>query len=195
MIPYIGDISSRDAIVLQTYGSAASHILEFGCGASTQVLRHYSRGSMTSVDTDPAWIKKTQENLALLEIEKPVTFLPYNMFVATVNQSFDLIFDDGVDWYRLEFARKLWPRLTVGGYLLFHDTRRPGDQGNVLAFLGEVYNEVDEVHLNQLSSNITAIRKKAPQPYDNWQISENKAHWELGWADPDVEEVRRRLKK
>lgn len=190
MIPYIGDISKNDAIVLQECANNATSILEFGCGASTQVLAACTTGLMLSIDTEQSWMDKTQENLKILRIENPnVHFQDYYRYMknAEVNPivgNFDFIFDDGADSLRREFAIKIWPKLAVGGVLAFHDTRRGHDFRNVLEVLATFQDEVGRVYFNYLNSNITLVVKKISQPYDNWQITEKREPWQLGYNTP-----------
>src|SRR5258706_1824903 len=196
MIPYIGDISKNDAFVLQEYASSADSILEFGCGASTQVMASSVVVDATgivpviiSIDTEPSWIEKTKENLKILGVNKEVHFYDYRDFIdhILIDKPFDFIFVDGVDSLRREFAIKIWPFLQVGGVMAFHDTRRGHDFRNVLEVLATFQDEIGEVKFNTLQSNITVIRKKPAAPYDNWQISEKKKPWQLGYGDPPQE--------
>jgi predicted O-methyltransferase YrrM len=193
MIPYIGDISKADAEVLNQCARKYANILEFGCGASTQVIAASAGISLvTSIDTDQGWIEKTIGNLALLEIKKEVTFLTYDTFMSMVKdgkRDFDFIFVDGVDSLRRTFAIDIWPYLVAGGIMAFHDTRRAHDFRNVLEVLAQFQNEVGTVEFNCQHSNITIVQKNAPEPYDNWQITENKQPWQLGYGDVPPEEV------
>lgn len=183
MIPYIGDISIADAKVLQSF-SSGQNILEFGCGASTQVIAYSSwkQASFTSIDTEIDWINKTKSNLKYLGIDKEVTFSLYGNFKP--NGQYDFIFVDGADGLRRPFALNNWNYLKVGGCMGLHDTRRPHDFRNLLEVLAEFHNEVDRVLVNHNHSNISLIQKKDPEPYDNWQITESRAPWQLGYGDP-----------
>ena len=95
MIPYIGDISKQDAVVLKELAEQSVDILEFGCGASTQVLAAYTSGSVISVDTAPAWIRKTREHLKRLNLPE-VSFCSYDEFVTWRGGPYDLVFNDGL---------------------------------------------------------------------------------------------------
>jgi predicted O-methyltransferase YrrM len=194
MIPYIGDISKNDAELLKNLAEQAESILEFGCGASTQVLSEYSKLPIISIDTSQEWIDKTKKNIDLLEIKNKPSFYLYNEYM---NQSlvpqFDLIFDDGVDDFRKDFALKIWPCLRVDGILAFHDTRRWQDARNVCHVLEQVYNEVYDVKFNYNHSNITLITKKIKEDWVNWQEVENRLPWQLGWGEPDIDLVKRHL--
>lgn len=198
MIPYIGDISKADALVLSMVKSLSGNILEFGCGASTQVMAAYADKDteIVSIDTDAGWIEKTKENLSLLGIEKKVEFQDYREYMGTLLKSsptFDFVFDDGVDHLRREFAIRIWPYISIEGALAMHDTRRAPDFRNVLEILATFQDQIDTVYFNYLGSNITIIKKKEAQPYDNWQITEKKEPWQLGYG-PIPEEFKLKMK-
>jgi tRNA A58 N-methylase Trm61 len=72
MINYIGDISKADANILADLAEQSENILEFGVGASTQVLAAYGKGKVTTTETSMEWVEKTKQNLKLLGIEKEV---------------------------------------------------------------------------------------------------------------------------
>lgn len=185
MIKYIGDISCRDAEVLAKIASEASSILEFGVGASTQVMASYKRGRMISLETDQDWVAKTKRNFTRLGIpQDAVDFRPYDGFPVQPTDRFDLIFDDGVDGYRRDFATKSWPLLSVGGLFCFHDTRRTGDVLNVCALLGAVSAEVEVVKFNVDHSNITTILKKTAEHFEDWNVIEKREPWQTGWGEP-----------
>lgn len=197
MIPYIGDISEADARVLQILVMSKHNTLEFGCGASTQVLAAYvgddPEWKVTSIDTSQEWMDKTKSNLLLLDIKKEVKFEEYHQFMqslSTLKPQYDFIFDDGVDHLRRDFAIQIWPFLAVGGTIAFHDTRRAPDVRNVLEVIAHYQDEIDHVHFNVSGSNITIVRKKKAQPYENWQITENRLPWQLGYSEPDLEYIK-----
>jgi predicted O-methyltransferase YrrM len=177
MIDYIGDISKGDAALLKSLAEQATAILEFGCGASTQVLAAYTKGAVTSVETNPWWITRTQENLTKLQLPQ-VNFIDYAAF--DYSGSYDLIFDDGVDGERLPFALKAWKCLRVGGKFCFHDTRRSGDVRNVAELLKAFSPEIESLHLNANHSNITVITKKVAEFYDDWNVSEGRTDLQRG---------------
>lgn len=188
MIPYVGDVSKRDAEVLRVLAKRASRILEFGCGASTQILAAYGRGSVASVETDYAWIKKTRRNLEVLEIKKEVEFYLYDEFEIYLSSQFDLIFIDGVNHLRLPFAFRTWPALAVGGAMCFHDTRRTTPHGiavtsdvqNVSTILASHSAEITSVMVNQEDSNITVIRKREPLLLEDWVAVEGRTPQQMG---------------
>lgn len=197
MIPYIGDISKADAEVLAFLAEKSANILEFGCGASTQVISAYKGISLfTSIDTSEEWITKTQNNIDLILGGADTQFQSYDLFMqqlnnTTLSRQYDFVFDDGVDSLRRDFAIKIWPHIRVGGALAFHDTRRAHDFRNVLEVCAHYQNEIEEANFNFLHSNITILIKKEPEPYDNWQITENKQPWQLGYGDiPEEEKLR-----
>lgn len=183
MLKYIGDISKNDAEVLKEYALLSTSILEFGSGGSTQVLAAYTQGNIISIDTEWSWVEKTIRNLGILGVTKEVSFHGYSKFMNELasKKTYDFIFDDGVDSLRREFAIKMWPYLSIGGVLAFHDTRRGHDFRNVLEVLAIYHNEVDTVIFNKEGSNITCIYKKIPEPYENWQLVENRTPQQLGY--------------
>ena len=141
---------------------------------------------MVSIDTEYSWIARTISNIKLFEIDdENLDFFLYSAFVPV--KQYDFIFDDGADSLRREFAIKMWPYLKVGGLIAFHDTRRGHDFRNVLEVLATFQDEIDHVYFNAEGSNITCVYKKNPEPYDNWQISEDKKAWQLGWEEPPKE--------
>ena len=175
MIDYIGDISKADAEALSRWATNAKNILEFGCGASTQVMAEATKGKITSIDTEPAWIAKTEAHLERQGNRDKVTFHPWGL-VPTGERSpeyYDFIFDDGVDHLRRVFGIQAWRELKVGGWLALHDQRRKADFDNSLAIINEFFTEVGTVHFNHAHSNITFIQKKVNEPWSNWQIDEN----------------------
>ena len=186
---YIGDISREDAQLLARYAAGARRILEFGAGASTQVLAQTApEGTeIVTVETDAPWIERTRRNLQRLGVGREVSFVPYRGFWRTLQGPFDFIFDDGVDRLRGEFAERAWPLLAVGGALLFHDTRRPRDARTALRFVERVFLEVASVQLNADGTNVTVVRKQAPLQYVDWNVVEGRARWEYGHEEPPPE--------
>jgi len=188
MKKYIGDLSRRDAELLEFYASRARSVLEFGVGGSTQIIAQSISGDATflSLDTDPRWIAVTRGNLRRLGVEDRCRLLRYEDWSPDAH-SFDLIFDDGESRLRRDFALRSFPLLAVGGALLFHDTRRPQDVRNVLALVEVFFEEIAGVNLNEqidgAASNITIVHKKSKEPYVNWNVAEGKPPWAFGQGD------------
>lgn len=192
MIPYIGDISRQDSELLREFAERSESILEFGVGASTQVLAKYGAGKLVTVETAMEWTERTRENLSLLGITKEVDFRDYYKF--TPDDKYDFVFDDGADEFRIPFANLVWPHIRVGGYLAFHDTRRQKDVDNVAEFLRTHSPEIYSIEINKNHSNITVIRKKDAVFYINWNETENREPWESGYAPVDMEKFKEKMK-
>jgi predicted O-methyltransferase YrrM len=186
---YIGDISREDALLLARTAAGARRILEFGAGASTQVLAQSAPegAEIVTVETKPEWVERTRANLRRLGIAREVRFVPYRGFWRGLQGPFEMILDDGIDRLRAEFAERAWPLLAVGGRMLFHDTRRPRDARTALRQIERVFLEVASVELNPEGSNLTVVHKQAPQTYVDWNVAEGRARWEYGHADPPPE--------
>jgi hypothetical protein len=187
-IKYIGDLSRADAALLARYAGNSRAVLEFGVGGSTQVIaQSLAEGSVfISLDTDPGWIMTTQENLRRLGVGARCNLRRYDEWPPAETARFDLIFDDGADHLRIDFALRSFPLLTIGGALLFHDTRRLQDVRNVSCLVETFFEEIDLIHLNEridgVSSNITVIRKKAREPYADWNDTEARPAWAIGYG-------------
>ncbi|MDB5347299.1 MAG: hypothetical protein JWP89_5676 [Schlesneria sp.] len=158
LIPYIGDISREDAIVLSQFAATSAQILEFGVGASTQVLRAYSTGKMISVDTSLEWIERTKSNLALLGITSTVDFRTLSSIPC--DSHYDFVFVDGVDELRLPFAISSWSALVPGGHLMFHDTRRHRDFLYVTHLASMCAGDVESLTMNCNQSNISIVKRR-----------------------------------
>jgi len=188
MMAYIGDLSRADATLLQQLAARAARILEFGCGASTQLFAAYGQDRVESVETDPAWIAKTERHLAALPDARPVVFHRWESFRP--EGPYDLIFNDGIDRLREAFAFATWPHLQVGGVCCFHDTRRTRPHGgsattdvqNVCALVARHAAEIERVELNREASNITVVTKRAPLPYEDWNVVEGRSPAQIGLA-------------
>lgn len=186
MIKYIGDISKQDADVLAEYAHLSDEILEFGVGASTQVICHYTSGNFTAIETNNDWIEKTKGNLSYLNINKEIMFMLYDDFFASPrHQKYDMIFNDGVDGLRLEFGLYAFDKLLrPNGVLLFHDQRRTGDVHNMAEVIRNYSAYIESVHINYKESNITVIKKReTPLFYEDWNVIEGKESWEMGQGD------------
>ena len=188
---YIGDLSKNDAMVLSVYARDSKRLLEFGVGASTQIFRNYSKRDVTSLETSPEWIERTANNLKLLEIEGDVNFCDYYTFQP--HGEYDLIFSDGADEFRLEFALKTWDNLSVGGKLIFHDTRRQSDINNVAEFIKQKSSEIEDVAINIGDSNLTVISKRKKITYENWNEVESKPAWLSGYEEVNEEELKKMM--
>lgn len=174
MINYIGDISKADAQVLEMFGAISKEILEFGCGASTQVMAYYTGGHITSIDTEQVWLDKTKVHLDRLLVEPDkYTLMKYTDFNPTQKEKYDFVFDDGADSMRRDFGINIWPFIKIGGYLALHDQRRKPDFDNALVIIDRYWMEVDIIYMNYMHSNITFIKKKKEERWSNWQIDEN----------------------
>lgn len=176
-IKFIGDLSIQDAKVLVKLGSQAKHILEFGAGGSTQIFAQCKPKTLISVETDLHWVQLTEKRIKKLsDITEPL-FINYGRHPQ---QPFDLIFVDGVDNLRKEFAIDTWKLLTVGGVMVFHDTRRFIDFANAAWIAQLHFNEISKIEVNVDDSNMTVIYKKQHQPYVNWNYTEGKPLWAYG---------------
>lgn len=78
--------------------------------------------------------------------------------------TFDLIFDDGDDGTRLEFALAAWRLLAAGGVFVFHDTRRPRDIGNAFTVAARFYREIGRIDVNPDDTNLTLLHKTEARP-------------------------------
>ena len=207
-IRFVGDLSRADARILAHYASTAGVILEFGVGGSTQIFAQAlsANGRVLTIDTDVEWIKITRARLRRLgaTIAKRVTFflihagevrevlgddtLALAFDVVSSASGVDLVFVDGVDHLRRSFALDTWNGLKNGGVMLFHDTRRPSDQTNVLDVVAARYNEIRSITLNEAvdgeSSNISVITKKISEPYVDWNLTEERPPWRIGYGEP-----------
>jgi len=191
---YLGDLSKHDYKVLKDLALNSKNILEFGIGASTQILRNFSDGNLTSLETSPFWIDITKQNLNFLSIKKEVNFLSYEEFNPTSEQ-YDLIFNDGIDSLRNEFGIKSWQNLKIGGIIAYHDTRRRQDVQNVIDLVNNFKEEVESVIFNKDYSNITIVKKKAKDAIIfSDTIDINKILLESPHYDWNDEEMKTRLK-
>ena len=190
-IAYIGDISKNDASVLARLASGALRILEFGPGASTQVMRHHASDEtqMISTDHNQEWLDHQNGLLSEVGVKGVVQFVNYKSWrqVARSLAPYDLILDDGDDSLRFDFAIGAWDLLAVGGTLLFHDTRRYWephcDVQNVCRFIFTKWADIERVDINVDDSNLTAIVKGSRRSYVNWNEVEGRTAHQAGY-DP-----------
>jgi hypothetical protein len=178
-IAFVGDLSLQDANVLSEW-SFGKDVLEFGSGGSTQIFAQCAN-SVVSVETDPAWIKKTESNLRLIANPCSVQFVPYDLF--RYDNKFDFVFVDGALDKRLNFAVKAWDCLQVGGVMMFHDTRHFENFKEAAWLMQLKFAEIDRVCVNHDDSNLTLITKRHPVSYVNWNETENKPKWAYGIGD------------
>lgn len=189
-VKYVGDLSKADAWVLAHYGWKASKILEFGAGASTQIFAQCNPKRMISIETAPVWAARTEQNLEKLGVKSRVEFRDIcNM----PKGKFDLIFVDGIWEKRLDFAMKTWSLLNKDGVMIFHDTRRWFDVGNVLRIATTFNSEIETIELNKVDgdgmpSNCTVIHKREKILYENWNEVEEKEPWMWGDGEPKAVE-------
>lgn len=190
---YIGDLSSRDAAVLARAARCSFSILEFGVGASTQIFAQFAppRARIVSLDTSGDWIARTTAILDAMQLRSAVTFRDYVAWtqeqeISSAQPCYDLLFDDGIDALRLDFALRAWPRLKVGGQLIFHDTRRQRDWVNVLQFASAAYPEIRSIEANKDDSNLTVVTKQQPVAYENWNATEGRSPLMVGCAPLDA---------
>jgi predicted O-methyltransferase YrrM len=189
---YVGDLSVQDVNVLSSLCQGASSILEFGVGASTQIFAQVAprHAKIISVETEPGWITRVRAILEIMTLDSRVQFSSYDEWLETTKEKFlvshDLIFDDGVDNLRADFADRSWPLLKIGGSLVFHDTRRIGDFMNASRFCQQHYLEVSCIQINAHSSNLTVVTKKLAEPYVNWNVVEDRPRVVSGFESPEA---------
>jgi hypothetical protein len=122
-------------------------------------------------------------------------FLTYNEFSSvTETNKFDLIFVDGVDNLRRDFAIKTWSALKDDGVMIFHDTRRAQDFQNAAWVAQLFFNELEWIDVNARasdfnSSNMTVLCKKPYEPYVNWNNAEDKPLWAYSIPGTDNPEL------
>jgi len=175
-ISFIGDLSIKDAEILEAWGRRSQSVLEFGSGGSTQIFDQCGC-KVISVETAPEWIEKTRQR-----VSDRVAFTDYK---TEFLELFDLIFVDGVDHLRRDFGIKTWQYLKIGGVMIFHDTRRVVDFENALATASKHYLEIWHIEVNArmfgVSSNCTVLHKKESEPYVNWTVMEGKTREAYGY--------------
>lgn len=180
---FVGDLSLEDANYLAGLAKLSPRILEFGVGGSTMIFAQSFPQKLVSVETDQSWIDRT--SLRMRQIEKK-TSPEFHLWPRWPKEQFDLIFVDGVDAHRREFALDTWDSLSENGVMVFHDTRRLQDFQNA-AYLAQLHhNSICRIEVNAHQSNLTAIFKQPHQPYINWNYSEGKPLWAYGLEEsPD----------
>lgn len=177
---YIGDISKNDAKLIAKYANKCSDILEFGCGASTQVMAQSSNAKIKTVDTSDKWIRINKKNISDLGVNlNNIQFIKYDDIDTITTPTFDMIYNDGKNNLRPMFAMKMWSRLKIGGHMLIHDTRNVGYLKTITDCIGAFFNEISQIKLNANDSNISIIEKCSPISYKNWNKEEEKEPWML----------------
>ena len=179
-LEFVGDLSISDAERLFSLGQESTHILEFGVGGSTQIFAQCNPIKLVCIETDPAWVTKTQSNLQRISHKNwtAPAFVPYDLFKH--EGRFDLIFVDGAPEKRLDFAMRAWPILDTGGKMVFHDTKRFEYFREAAWVIQSFFNEVSRVDVNVDGSNLTIIEKGPFQSYENWNLNERKPMWAYG---------------
>lgn len=179
---WVGDLSLQDAGVLAKYAEGKD-VLEFGVGGSTMIIAQSKNvKSLISVDTEQWWIDITAKRMESIDQKITPTFLDYDN--KPTEGLFDLIFIDGADHLRFDFACKSWPLLKPFGLMMFHDTRRHGDFKNVTLVAEEFYQEILSINFNieynNEPSNMSVIQKRNLLKYVDWSEVENKPLWSYG---------------
>ena len=193
MKKYVGDLSLADAALIERYATRSLSVLEFGVGGSTQIIAQslQSAARFLTIDTNNDWITVTRSRLQKLGVANRCQFITYKNWLKAVTGPFDLIFVDGVFSRRRAFAVRSWPLLAVGGFMLFHDTRRSKDIANVLAVIARNFEEIGAVHLNEpvggKTSNITTLQKKTREVRINWRRVEDRPEWMYGVGETPEE--------
>jgi hypothetical protein len=185
MFQFVGDLSREDAALLQNHALASVKILEFGAGGSTQIFAQCCPQLLVSVETSIHWLRLTGYRIDQFKKKTLPTFVKYGEYPKT---EYDLIFVDGLDHLRRDFAFQSWRHLSNDGCLIFHDTRRDPDIDIAATFIKFHWNEIDSVEVNKDNSNCTVITKKKYLPYENWQETEGKKDYEYGLLSPEEEQ-------
>ena len=183
-----GDLSLQDADIIVQLASAASSILEFGAGGSTQLIAQCNPVQFVCVEDLPIWKDRTIHNLAKIDKDLVVTFIDYDGFPELIGDTlFDLILVDG-DIRRPDFALATWKNLKIGGKMVFHDTRVLSDFRFALTVTEKFFEEISTVEINLpasdgIESNLTVLTKKQYIQYVNWTLVENKPLWAYSYTD------------
>ena len=133
MKQFVGDLSREDAEIIELYASGSSGVLEFGAGGSTHIIAQSTASGVpfVSLETDQAWIQMTEERLEKIGVREKCKFVLYDddwrANIVTACGEYSMVFVDGADSLRRQVSVETWPLLNVGGFMLFHDTRRIGD--------------------------------------------------------------------
>ena len=191
--PFVGDLSTRDALILTRL--AANHrVLEHGAGGSTQIFALVA-ALVVSVEPDDTWRTVTKTNLERLREGGYVTRAPE--FVADLigglprlqaRAPYDLAFVDGPSTERDAFAHLAFPLLAPGGRLVFHDTRVAHEHARALRLVETFAPHVESVAFHPNGSNLTIVCRLPtggqPAHYSDWNLDEGREEWEIGRGDP-----------
>lgn len=177
---WVGDLSRQDAAILEMFAYQNS-VLEFGCGGSTLIFAQSGAIKVVSIETDKTWIDLTKERLEVLDETCPVLFVDYD---EPWTGLYDVVFVDGIDKHRRDFAIRSWQFLKPNGTMIFHDTRRFADFQNAMWVAQLYYQEVWYIRVNFKNSNMTLIQKRSRKlEYENWNETEGKPKWAYGIPD------------
>jgi len=178
---FIGSLSIQDAIIFSKQVENCQKVLEFGCGASTQIIAQCSNKDslIYSVDTNQKWMDGVKEFITNeMSINKNISFVSFENKNSIKEKDFDLIFDDGLAKNRLDFALWSWSKLkSNNGKLIIHDTRRPGEINLVSTIFQKYGNEISNISVNPNHSSLTIITKKELEPYSDWNVVEKRQSW------------------
>ena len=86
--------------------------------------------------------------------------------------NFDLILVDGLVPLRETFMREAWPLLSVGGVMLFHDSRRDWTAHFVANLATENFLEIESVLFHPMDSNMFVVRKCLKKAFFDWNKRE-----------------------
>lgn len=175
MINYIGDVSGEDADVLAGLAVGQTSILEFGSGASTQILAYYG-GRVVSVETVPEHAEVVKARIDAMGLTN-VRFVAYP---HPGDDLFNVVFVDGRFDLRPEFAESAWSMLVNHGVMAVHDTRRPEDISWLSAFIAAHWLEIGSIDINVDESNITEIIKVPIVAYVDWNVAEGRTFEQQG---------------
>ena len=185
----VGELGRSDIQVLAEHAQRSHRILEFGCGGSTMLFAQFSPpGSrIVSLDTERGWIDRTRDTLKKLDANR-VEFLPYAGWTGRVEgwPWFDLVFVDGLESERLNFAVESWKMLQPGGVMIWHDTRWSQIMEMILRHIGAHFQSVSRLDLGPGRSNCAIITKKVEDNYGNDPVPDRTEPWQSAKADLPV---------
>lgn len=173
---YAGDLSRADMQVLAEFAMSHRRVLEFGAGASTTIfaLRGDQTADFVCIETDPAWVDRTRGNLRRLNARVP-TWWTWDDWKTFPHTEFDLIFVDGAEHLRTEFAARAWDQLGECGSLLWHDCRAGATSRDIMAFAADRLDGIEAIMPSYRGSNIAVIRKRMVLREENWHEHERLA--------------------